>query len=75
MRHRQHPLTSREALGTVSERVNQPGHLIADDARRLGGIRVQPLSSHHLRKVQASRTDTNADLAQAWLRISPFPHL
>ena len=75
MRQGQHSLACRVALGTRTERVDHPGHLIADDARRLGGIGIQPLRGHHLRKVQASRADTNADLARAGLRIGRFPHL
>ncbi len=63
------------ALGTVTNRVDHPGHLIADDAWWLGGIGIRPLRRHHLREVQASRADTNADLARAGLRIGRFPHL
>ena len=71
----QHPLACRVALGTITERVDHPGHLVADDAWRPGGIGIQPLGGHYLREVQAGRADTNADLARAGLRIGRFPHL
>jgi hypothetical protein len=71
----QHPLACRVALGTITEPVDHPGHLVADDARRLGGIGIQPLGGHNLREVQAGPADTNPDLARAGLRIGRFPHL
>jgi hypothetical protein len=71
----QHPLACRVALGAGAEPVDHPGHLVADDARRLGGIGIQALGGHYLREVQAGRADTNADLARAGLRIGRFPHL
>ena len=75
MRQGQHPLARRVALGTLAERVDHAGHLIADHAWRLGGIGIQPLGGHHLGKVQAGRADTDADLARAGLGIGRFPHL
>ena len=74
-RHGQHPLARREALDALAERVDHSGHLIADHARRLGSIGIQPLRGHHLREVQAGRADTDADLARARLGIGRIPYL
>ncbi len=40
MRHGQHPLAGRVALDTLAKRVDHPGHLVADHAWRLRGIRI-----------------------------------
>ena len=74
MRHGQHPPARREALDALAERVDHAGHLIADHARRLGSIGIQPLCGHHLREVQAGRADTDAHLARAGLGIGRLPH-
>lgn len=70
-----HAPTCRVPSGARAERVNHARHLIADHARRLRRIRVQPLRGHHVGEAQPGGAHTDPHLARGRLGIGRFPHL
>jgi hypothetical protein len=48
----EHPLPDLQAGDPGTEGVDDAGHLVPHDARRLRRIRIEALPGHHLREVQ-----------------------
>ena len=61
-----------EAFGALSERVHIARDLVADDARRLRSLRVEADSREQVGEVDARRSDANAHLSGARLRVRPL---
>jgi hypothetical protein len=59
----------------VADRVDDPGDLVAEDARRRWRILVQALTGHVLGEVDAARANVDADLPGAGRRVRPLLHL
>ena len=70
------PLADLEVLDSLADGVDVAGDLVADDAGRLRGVRVEPDAREQVGEVDAGGAHAHADLARAGLRIGTllYPH-
>jgi hypothetical protein len=74
-RAREHALAVAEPLDALAQLEDGAGHLVADDARRLRRVRVEPHPRHHVGEVDARCGDVDPHLAGTELRVGPLLHL
>ena len=67
-------LADLEALDPLADGVDVAGDLVADNAGRLGGVRVEPDAREQVREVDPGGAHAHAHLARAGLRIGTLLH-
>ena len=71
-RAREHPITRLDRLDPVSHRLDFARHLVADHARHLRRVRVQPGSGKRVGKVDPRRLDRDTNLTRSHRRVGPL---
>ena len=71
---REDALPGHQPVHALAELQHGPGDFVADHARRLGGVGVQPHARHHVGEVDSRRGDVDPHLPGPDRRVRPLLH-